>query len=90
MQKRSAQQRLPGGIGHFGLVRERNSKRNPVKFQRICSGVRCGASGEPKTGFCSVFHSYRHFIRVKSHSQWPNNFGQAREKSAVSLPAPNH
>ncbi|WP_207005330.1 hypothetical protein [Trinickia mobilis] len=50
MQKGSAQQRLPGGIGHFGWIRERNSKRNPANFRRICSGMRCGASGEPKTG----------------------------------------
>jgi hypothetical protein len=27
----STQQRLPGGIGHFGHVGGRNSKRNPAK-----------------------------------------------------------
>lgn len=47
--------------------------------------MRCGASGEPKTGVCAVFQPYHHFIRVKSCSQWPFNFGQAREKS--ELPA---
>jgi hypothetical protein len=31
-----------GGAG------KENSKRNPANFQRICSGMRCGASGEPK------------------------------------------
>jgi hypothetical protein len=50
MQKGSAQQRLPGGIGHFGWIRGRKVRRNPANFLRIRSGVRCGASGEPKTG----------------------------------------
>jgi hypothetical protein len=42
--------------------------------------MRCGASGEPKTGVSAVFQPYRHFIRAKSRSQWPINFGQARKK----------
>jgi hypothetical protein len=79
MQKRSAQQRLPGGIGHFEWIRGRKIRRNPANFLRIRSGMRCGASGELKIGVWSVFQPYRHFIRVKSYPQWPFNFGGARE-----------
>jgi hypothetical protein len=50
-QKESAQQRLPGGIGQFEVDQRESVRRNPAKFRRICSGMRCGASGEPKAGF---------------------------------------
>ena len=45
--------------------------------------MRCGASGEPKTGFWSVYRSYCYVTRGKSIPQQPNNFGQAREKRQI-------
>jgi hypothetical protein len=48
--------------------------------------MRCGASGEPKTSVLAVFRSYRHFIRVKSASQRPKNFGQASENGNIPEP----
>jgi hypothetical protein len=43
------------GIGHFGWIRERNSRRNLARFGRICAGMRCGASGDPKAGLLVSF-----------------------------------
>jgi len=48
--------------------------------------MRCGASGEPKTGFWSVFQSYRYVNRGFSVDQRPNNFGQAHEKYRFGCP----
>jgi hypothetical protein len=77
--------RLAASDNSGGAGRE-NSKRNPANFLRICSGMRCGASGEPKTGQSTVFQPYRHFIRVKSCPQPSNNFVQARKKTVNFRP----
>jgi hypothetical protein len=80
MQKEARSNACLAASDILGGSGKEKSKRNPASFLRICSGMRCGASCEPKTGLRPAFRSYRHFIRVKSPAQSSNNFVQARER----------